>query len=69
MAIISRLAKRSGLGNTTAISSPRARSIDVKLSTVSTRVADGASASRVVCFEKASIDDDASLAAEEVVFP
>ena len=34
------LTKRSGLGNTIAVSSPRARSIDVKLSTVSTRVAD-----------------------------
>ena len=64
-----RLAKRSGLGNTTAVSSPRARSIDVKLSTVSTRVADDASASRVACFEKASIDDDASSATEELVFP
>ena len=64
-----RLAKRSGLGNTTAVSSPRARSIDVKFSTVSTRVADDASASRVVYLEKASIDDDASSAAEEVVFP
>ena len=53
-----RSGKRSGLGNTTAVSSPRSRSI----STVSTQVADHTSASSGVCFEEASIgiDDDSS---------